>query len=78
METSQVEYTQWIFISGPWTLKFLLKLKIMYVVVSLFQRKILKIMKDFASFNAIAFICNYFILRLSDIYKLVHNDLFSW
>lgn len=35
-------------------------------------------MKDFASFNAIAFICNYFISRLSDIYKLVHNDLFSW
>lgn len=35
-------------------------------------------MKDVASFNAIAFICNYFILRLSDIYKLVHNDLFSW
>lgn len=48
----------------------------MYVVVSLFQRKILKIMKDFASFNAIAFICNYFISRLSDIYKLVHTTYF--
>lgn len=33
-------------------------------------------MKDFASFNAIAFICNYFISRLSDIYKLVHTTYF--
>lgn len=50
-------------------------------------------MKDFVSFNAViviplifidnwcykpAFIGDYLISHLSDKYKLVHNDLFSW
>lgn len=49
----------------------------MYVVVSLFQRKILKIMKDFASFNAIAFICNYFIWRLEKSWLTVLPRVFD-